>query len=94
MQTPARMFLGASLGLAVLASAGCAHVPGSASEEAQKPDRMVVTGSRIPQRVDPQTGRVASVSPVQVFTRADLMRSGQAGNLAAAMSQVNASENY
>jgi outer membrane cobalamin receptor len=88
------MFLGASLGLAVLASAGCAHVPASASDEAQKPDRMVVTGSRIPQRVDPKTGRVASVSPVQVFTREDLMRSGQAGNLPAALSQVSASGIY
>jgi len=94
MKTPARMFLGASLGLAVLASAGCAHVPATAAEETQKPDRMVVTGSHIPQRVDPKTGRVASASSVQVFTREDLLRSGQSGNLGAALSQVNPSGAY
>lgn len=94
MQTPARMFLGASLGLAVLASAGCAHLPASASDEAQKPERMMVTGSRIPRWVDPQTGRVASMSPLQVFTREDLLRSSRQGDLPVALSLTNASGSY
>ena len=87
MQVPARMFLGALAGFVALLSAGCAHVQPVAQEETQ-PTRMVVTGSRIPQRVDPRTGQVSSVSPVQVFTREDLMRTGRAGNLAAALGSL------
>jgi hypothetical protein len=84
MQVPARMFLGALAASAAVLSTGCAHVQPVAQEEAQ-PTHMVVTGSRIPQRVDPRTGQVSSVSPVQVFTRDDLMRTGRGGNLAAAL---------
>ena len=87
MQVPARMFLGALAGFVALLSAGCAHVQPVAQEETQ-PTRMVVTGSRIPQHYDPRTRTVSSVSPVQVLTRDDLMRTGRAGNLAAALSAL------
>ncbi len=87
MQVPARMFLGALAAFVVLLSAGCAHVQPVAQEETQ-PTRMMVTGSRIPQRIDPRTGQVSSVSSLQIFTRDDLMRTGRGGNLAAALGSL------
>ncbi len=87
MQVPARMFLGVLAAFVALLSAGCAHVQPVAQEET-KPTWMVVTGSRIPQRVDLRTGHVSSVSPVQVYTRDALMRTGRGGNLAAALGSL------
>jgi hypothetical protein len=90
MKEPVRVFRGALVGsLALLV--GCAHLSASRDEAAEKPTLMVVTGSRIPQKVDPQTGMVGSCSPVFIYTRQDLERTGRPDNLAAAMSTLDLS---
>jgi len=62
------------LPLASLAMA-CAHSSApSAARESQAP--VVVTGSRLPQRVDLGSGLPATTSPVRVYTQADLNRTG------------------
>jgi hypothetical protein len=84
--TIARALLAASLGSTVLLAAGCAHAPQAATQE--KPVMRVVTGSRIPQPVDPKTGVVlSSISPVTVYTLEDVRRTGQA-DLAAAVNSL------
>lgn len=77
MQRAKRVLVAAALGLFVT---GCAHAPSSSSGEAadlEGPTRRVITGSRIPQRVDPRTGVPPTVSPVTIYTREDLRATGQ-----------------
>jgi len=66
--------------LAALVWAGCAHVPPGGEAEAvgagQPVERIVVTGSRIPQAVSLRNGLPATISPVKVWTREDLQRTG------------------
>ena len=68
-----RLFL-----LAALAFVGCAHAPSPSAEgtTAARPARVAVTGSRIPQAVSMRNGLPATVSPVVVWTREDLERTG------------------
>jgi hypothetical protein len=58
--------------------AGCAHAPSLAASDpsSEPPTRVVVTGSRIPQRVDPETGRPQTVSLVRFYSSEDLARTG------------------
>jgi len=82
MRTPVACL--AAIGLA----AGCAHAPAAASP-AERQEKVVVTGSRLPQRVDPRSGLPATVSPVAIYTRDDLDRVGPSGDLAAALRKLN-----
>lgn len=70
-----------------LALAACAHAPAARSpaRDAAPPARVLVTGSRIPQPVDPRTGLPATISPVRIVTRAELIATGRADDLAAAL---------
>jgi len=75
--------------------AGCAHVPptgdASARPAAEPPPSAVVTGSRLPQRIDPVTGKVIPVAAVRTYSRADLERTGMPG-LAGALPAALASQ--
>jgi len=66
--------------LGAFASVGCAHAPSQSADEgttaARPVERIVVTGSRIPQAVSMRNGLPATVSPVVVWTREDLARTG------------------
>lgn len=95
MTTPRLSLAAAALALA------CAHAPAGglaaggtaagAPDRAPAPERVLVTGSHIPQRVDPRTGRALTASPVQVYTREDLARAGLAGDTAAALMRLDPS---
>lgn len=89
MQKPARALLRATSAAMALAAA-CAHAPAlpETSSTSQGPEKMVITGSRIPQRVDPRTGLPPTMSPVNVYTREDLLRTGLQWNLAAALGRL------
>ncbi len=82
---------------AALLAAGCAHAPvpaqGGAGEEAAAgaAERVLVTGSRIPQRVDPRGGLPATSSPVRVYSRQDVVRTGRDPNLALALQKLDPS---
>ena len=72
--------------LLALVAAGlgaCAHAPAPAPDRCLV--RAVVTGSRIPQRVDARTGLPATVSPVLFYDVHDLQVTGHDGDLAGAM---------
>jgi outer membrane cobalamin receptor len=57
-------------------AAACAHAPAEAARPAPPVEKVVVTGSRIPQRVDLSTGLPATISPVTIWTQEDLLRAG------------------
>jgi hypothetical protein len=96
MTTP-RLSL-AALVLAPLALA-CAHAPAerlspagdalgrptAAAGDAAAPGRVYVTGSRLPQFVDRRTGRPVTTSPVEIYTREDLLRTGVPTDVNAAL---------
>jgi len=76
--------------LAALALARCAHAPlGAAEASAAGAPAMIVTGSRIPQRVDLRSGIPATISPVRIWSRQDLDRAGTGSDLAAALSMLD-----
>jgi len=82
--------LAASFGLSM--AAGCAHAPGDrAAVKSARPEMMIVTGSHIPQRVDPVSGLPASFSPVRVFSRQQLGETGRQYNTSIALRELDPS---
>jgi hypothetical protein len=67
------------LAFASLTLAACAHAPTSGAEAAGPTNRVVVTGSHIPQDVDVKGGLPATISPVVVYSHDELMASGRPG---------------
>jgi len=67
--------------------AGCAHAPAAASP-AERQEKVVITGSRLPQRVDTRSGLPATISPVAIYTQEDLDRVGPSGDLATALRKL------
>ncbi len=73
-----------SRALLAVAAVGCAHVPSAESPAKTTPEKFVaVTGSHLPQRVDPRTGLPETASPVRIYTRQDLAGTGLADTAAA-----------
>jgi len=93
MKVLLRSLLAAAVATPLLA--GCAHVPppdqASAGSFSEPPRAAVVTGSRLPQRIDPVTGKVIPVAAVRTYSRADLERTGMPG-LAGALPAALASQ--
>lgn len=56
-----------------------------------RPERMLVTGSRIPRRVDPRSGVPETFSPVSIHTREELLRTGVPGDFGVALRRLDAS---
>jgi hypothetical protein len=79
----------ASLLALPLALAACARAPVRTSARAV--ERVLVTGSRIPQRVDPRSGLPATASPVRVYSREQLAATGRGADLRAALGALDPS---
>jgi hypothetical protein len=81
--------------LAVLALSACAHAPedrlAAPPQTPPAPERVLVTGSHIPVRVDPRTGQPMTASPVQIYSREDLRRTGLPSDVAAALLKLDPS---
>jgi hypothetical protein len=75
-----------------LALAACARAPVRTSAgRAPAGERVLVTGSRIPQRVDPRSGLPATASPVRVYSREQLAATGRGADLRAALGALDPS---
>jgi len=93
VKTVSRSLQHASLAALVLAGLGCAHVASTAApaaDRAQAPARVVITGSRLPQAVVAEGGLPNTISPVRVYTREQLLGTGQPG-LGAALGSLDPS---
>jgi hypothetical protein len=88
MSQGSRRLLAAALGMVIGMASACGHVgtpaptarepqPQRAPEPGQQRELVLVTGSRIPQRVDTTTGLPATASPVRIYTRGDLSKTGR-----------------
>ena len=90
MEHTRRKLLAAAVGAAAVVAAGCGHVaplpadaerqpdPAQASAaQAPREEKVFVTGSRIPQRVDTGAGLPATTSPLRIYSRRDLTSTGR-----------------
>ena len=96
MIRPARPLLRGAVTLAALVAAGCAHAPVSSQDRADEAtvgpaEPALVTGSRLPQRVEARGGLPATTSPVRIYSREDLDRTGSGPNLRVALSKLDPS---
>ena len=94
-------FIGALAGMQV----ACAHAPARVEDQAQAPgrvegqaqaknaapQRVLVTGSHIAQRVDPSTGLPMTTSPVRIYTRGQIDDTGRQTDLGAALRTLDPS---
>jgi len=53
------------------------------------PEQVYLTGSRIPQRVDPSSGLPATTSPVKIYSRDEVIGTGREGDLGAALRSLD-----
>ena len=72
MNLHARLLKAGALG-ALIAMFGCAH---ASESKPQVADRVFITGSHIPVRVDPKNGMPVTTSPVQIYSRDQLTGTG------------------
>lgn len=80
MKNPSRTSLAFALAAAASMVVACAHAPAAGPEErkaAQQDEKVFVTGSRIPRRVDTSSGLPATAWPVRIYSRSDLTRTGR-----------------
>ena len=85
-----RPLLTASFGF--IMTAGCAHAPGDrAALKVAKAETTIVTGSHIPQRVDPVSGLPASFSSVRIYGRQQLGETGRGYDTSAALRELDPS---
>lgn len=86
MRYALRRLLGLTLGVPIWVASACGHVPAAASrgqeEQAsrnagEQAEKVVVTGSRIPQRVDTASGLPATAWGVRIYWRRDLLATGR-----------------
>ncbi len=97
MIRPARLKLRGALAVAALVAAGCAHAPVSSQDRADEAvaarpaEPVPITGSRLPQRLEARGGLPATTSPVRIYSRGDLDRTGSGPNLRAALSKLDPS---
>jgi hypothetical protein len=80
--------------LAVLAALigtqlACAHAQESKSPEVA--DKVFVTGSHIPVRVDPKRGMPVTISPVQIYSRDQLVGTGRGSDTGSALRSLDPS---
>jgi hypothetical protein len=64
---------------------------GRQPQEGRQPERVMVTGSHIPQRVDTTTGLPATIGAMRIYSRSDMLRVGVDPNLAATMLKLDSS---
>jgi hypothetical protein len=89
MKSPVRSLALALLGTLSGLQVACAHAPARTDDQAQvkkaPPQRVLVTGSRIPQRVDPSTGLPVTFAPVRIYSRDQINDTGRQTDLGAAL---------
>ena len=91
MNIRTRSLMAGGLGALFGMQLACAHAP---AQEERKPaayDRVVVTGSRIPVPLDSKTGIPMTTSPVQIYSRDQLLGSGHMTDLRAALLAIDPS---
>jgi len=89
MAAPLRSLVAIPLAASALVQLACTHVPTRPEEaRAEKPaaaERIFLTGSRIPQRVDARTGGLVTTSPLRIYSRDELFNTGRQADLRSAL---------
>lgn len=81
------------LGILTAMALACAHAPAPANGEGAAKsaayEKVFVTGSHIPQRVDPSSGAPQSISPMRIYSREQLTATGRSYDLRAALGDLD-----
>jgi hypothetical protein len=81
----------ALLGVLTVMGVACAHAPASSAAKDAHAQRIFVTGSHIPQRIDPATNLPQTISPVRVFSREQIDGTGRQYDLRASLGALDPS---
>jgi hypothetical protein len=84
------LLLGALMTMAV----ACAHSPAASDREGQlrratSEEKVIITGSRIPQRLESSSGVPRSISPIRIYSREEITRTGRSYDLRAALGDLD-----
>ena len=87
----ARLLGAAAVAAIISAVPAFAQNPPPPNPAQSKVETVVVTGSRIPQRVDPASGLPQTISPVRIYSREQLDGTGRQYDLRAALGALDPS---
>jgi hypothetical protein len=82
----------ALLGVLAAAGIGCAHAQAPAASP--RAERIVVTGSHIPQRIDLASSQPQTVAPVRIYSRQQIDNTGRQTDLSAALRDLDPSVTF
>jgi hypothetical protein len=69
----------------------CAHAPASSAAKSAQAEKIFVTGSHIPQRIDSASGLPRTISPVRIYSREQIDQTGRQPDLRAALRELDPS---
>jgi hypothetical protein len=69
----------------------CAHAPASSAAKGAQAEKVFVTGSHIPQRIDSTSGLPRTVSPLRIYGRDQIDQTGRQYDLRAALRELDPS---
>jgi hypothetical protein len=81
----------ALLGVLTVMGVACAHAPATSVAKGAHAQKVFITGSHIPQRIDPATSLPQTISPVRVYSREQIDGTGRQYDLRAALGALDPS---
>jgi hypothetical protein len=81
----------ALLGVLAVTGFACAHAPASSAAQGAQAEKIFVTGSHIPQRIDPASSQPGTISPVRIYGREQIDKTGRQYDLRAALRELDPS---
>jgi len=81
----------ALLGVLTVMGFACAHAPASSAAQGAQAEKVLVTGSHIPRRVDLTSSVPQTISPVRIYSREQIDGTGRQYDLRAALRELDPS---
>ncbi len=78
----------ALLGVLTVMGFACAHAPASSAAQGAQAEKVFVTGSHIPRRVDLTSSVPQTISPVRIYSREQIDGTGRQYDLRAALREL------
>jgi hypothetical protein len=81
----------ALLGVLTVMGFACAHAPASSAAKGGQAEKIFITGSHIPQRIDSTSGLPRTISPVRIYSREQIDQTGRQYDVRAALRELDPS---
>jgi hypothetical protein len=86
-----RLLVSSFVGVLATMGIACAHAPAASEMKAPRVEKIFVTGSHIPQRIDLASSALPTISPLRVYGRQQMGDTGRGYDLRAALSVLDLS---